>query len=132
MSKFIAMLEDDSDDRYLTSDTLSELKIDVPVKYFSSSTELIRSLQTDARPALILLDYNSTPDNAREVLAKIKADETLKEIPVVVLSDNDWDSYKKQCYASGASSFIKKPDTIEKTREKIATFFKYWFEVAEL
>ena len=55
MSKFIAMLEDDSDDRYLTSDTLSELKIDVPVKYFSSSTELIRSLQTDARPALILL-----------------------------------------------------------------------------
>jgi CheY-like chemotaxis protein len=132
MNKFVAMLEDDSDDRYLTGETLAELHIDVPVKYFSSSGELLQFLANNPKPSLILLDYNSTPENAKQVLAKIKADRNLNEIPVVILSDNDLPAYKNECYALGASSFIKKPDTIEKTREKIATFFKYWLEVAEV
>jgi hypothetical protein len=32
----------------------------------------------------------------------------------------------------GAASFIKKPDTHQQTQQKIGTFFKYWFEVAEV
>ena len=131
MNKFVVMLEDDSDDRYLTTETLSELRIDIPVKYFSSSRELMRFLYGNAKPSLILLDYNSTPENAKQLLARIKMDSNLNEIPVVILSDNDLAAYKNECYALGASSFIKKPDNIKETQDKIATFFKYWFEVAE-
>ena len=132
MNKLVVMLEDDSDDRYLTSETLAELNIDVPVKFFSSSNELLEFLKNNTKPSLILLDYNSTPENAKQVLQRIKSDNNLKEIPVVVLSDNDLPAYKKECYALGASSFIKKPDNVKETQEKIATFFKYWFEVAEV
>ena len=41
MQKSIVMLEDDRDDRYLTSEVLSELKIGVPVQFFSTSTDLM-------------------------------------------------------------------------------------------
>jgi two-component system, response regulator len=132
MNKFVAMLEDDSDDRYLTSETLAELNIDVPIHYYSSSQDLLASLSNDPKPSLILLDYNSIPENAKEVLKKIRQDSGLSEIPVVVLSDTDLPAYKNQCYALGASSFIKKPDNLEETQKKIGTFFKYWFEVAEV
>ena len=71
-------------------------------------------------------------ENAKQVLQKVKANAAWSEIPVVILSDSDQDIYKNECYALGAASFIKKPGNIKDTSSKIATFFKYWFEVAEV
>jgi hypothetical protein len=45
MNKMIYMLEDDSDDRYLTEETLSDLHITVPVKFFSNSNDLFSALE---------------------------------------------------------------------------------------
>lgn len=132
MEKYVLMLEDDSDDRSLVKETLSELNMDVTIKYFSSSTDLFKFLSSGEKPALILLDYNATPDNGIDVLKKLKSNKEFSQIPAVILSDNDMPHYRNECYANGASSFIKKPDTLEATHQKIGTFFKYWFEVAEV
>jgi CheY-like chemotaxis protein len=132
MSKYVLMLEDDSDDQSLVKETLSELKMEIPIKYFSSSTDLFSFLSAGEKPSLILLDYNATPDNGIDVLKKLKSDKEYSQIPTVILSDNDLPHYRNESYANGASSFIKKPDTLEATHQKIGTFFKYWFEVAEV
>ncbi len=126
------MLEDDSDDRYLVREVLADLGIDVPVRFFTESHELFEFLGRAEKPSLILVDYNAVPDNGIEVLKKLKNDESYREIPVAILSDSDLAKYRGECYALGASTFIKKPDTLEATKEKIGTFFKYWFEVAEV
>ena len=132
MSKYVLMLEDDTDDRYITSETLSELEIPIPIKFFSNSDEVFKFLATSEKPSLLLVDFNSTPDNGFEVLKKLKSSDQYKEIPVVILSDNNIPQYRTKCYAHGAASFIKKPDTHDDTKKKIGTFFKYWFEVAEV
>lgn len=137
--RYIFMLEDDDDDRNLVVTALKELginnndlDIDIEVQYFSTSHQLMQALRTSPMPSLILIDYNSTPDNGLAVLKSIKADASYNEIPVVILSENDLDQYKKECYANGASSFIRKPDNVKDTSKKIETFFKYWFEVVEV
>jgi CheY-like chemotaxis protein len=132
MNKLVVMLEDDSDDRYLTGEILAELGIDVPVRFFSKSNELLDFLSGPEKPSLILLDYNAAPDNGITVLQKLKSDPATKEIPVVILSDNDLQPYRSESYRNGASSFIKKPASMEQTRQKIGTFFRYWFDVAEV
>jgi CheY-like chemotaxis protein len=132
MSKFVLMLEDDTDDRYITSETLSELGINIEIKFFSNSNEVFKFLSTSDKPVLMLIDFNATPENGIEVLKKLKSNEQYKEIPVVILSDNNIPQYRTKAYANGAASFIKKPDTHQQTREKIETFFRYWFEVAEV
>lgn len=132
MQRAIWIVEDDSDDRYLTEETLSELGITVPVKFLSSSNELFQSLLSVETPLLILIDYNLTPDNGLEVLKKIKDSETFSRVPVVILSDSTLPQYRDACYKHGAASFIKKPATMEGTQHKIGTFFKYWTEVAEM
>jgi CheY-like chemotaxis protein len=132
MSKYVLMLEDDTDDRYITSETLSELGIDIDIKFFSNSNEVFKFLSTSEKPVLMLIDFNATPENGIEVLKKLKISEQYKEIPVVILSDNNIPQYRTKAYANGAASFIKKPDTHQQTREKIETFFRYWFEVAEV
>ena len=132
MNRYVLMLEDDTDDRYITNETLSELGIDIPIKFLSNSREVFDFLSREEKPSLILVDYNATPDNGIEVLKKLKANDLHKDIPVVILSDNNIPHYRNKCYEHGAASFIKKPDTDNATRQKIGTFFKYWFEVAEV
>jgi CheY-like chemotaxis protein len=126
------MLEDDSDDRYITQTALSELDLDIDITFFSNSNEFLSSLAIAPRPSLLLVDYNSTPENGFEVLKKIKAIQSIREVPVIILSDSSSDKYRAECYAYGASSFIIKPQTVEATAHKIETFFKYWFTVAEV
>ena len=132
MNRFVLMLESDSDDRYLMNQTLSELGLDVPVKFFTDSRAFFDFLSRSDRPSLILIDYNSVPDNGLKVLKQLKCDPAFNDIPVVILSDSDDPRYKDECYEYGASSFIKKPDKMEATREKIASFFNYWFKVVEI
>jgi len=132
MDRFVLMLEGDNDDRYITQQTLSELNINIPIKFLSNSKELFNFLSLSAKPVLLLIDYNSTPDNGIEVLKKLKSNPIYSDIPVVILSDSDHPKYKNLCYQLGASSFIKKPDTLEATNKKIASFFNYWFNVVEV
>jgi CheY-like chemotaxis protein len=126
----IAMLEDDSDDRYLTSEVVNDLGFDLQIAFFSNSNELLAGLET-ARPDLILVDYNSTPQNGIEVLRILKANAHLAAIPLVILSDSKLAKYKTECYRAGANGFVIKPASLLETRKKIRSFFTYWTEVAE-
>ena len=130
--KLIYMLEDDSDDVYITETTIKELCIPVALKVFSKSDEFLHFLFTAEKASLILIDYNSNPDNGVEVLKMIKADTLHKSTPVVILSDNTFKEYKDECYALGASSFIQKPSQMNKTTEVIGRFFDYWITIAEV
>jgi CheY-like chemotaxis protein len=132
MQPYVLMIEDDKDDRYLTEETLGELNIEIPIKFLADSSNLFEYLSSATKPSLILMDYNVVPENSISILKKLKHDEKFRTIPVVILSENNLPQYKKECYEAGASSFIKKPETIEGTKQKIASFFNYWFEVAEL
>ena len=124
------MLEDDSDDRYLTREVLDDLDFDLTIDFFSNSNDLFAGLQ-NTKPDLILVDYNSTPQNGIEVLRKLKASDNLRSVPVVVLSDSSLPKYKTECYTEGASGFVIKPSSMEETKKKINLFFTYWTEVAE-
>ena len=126
------MLEGDGDDRYFTQQTISDFQIDVTIKFSSDSIEFFKFLSEHEKPALMLIDYNSVPENGIEVLKKLKSDANYNDIPVVILSDNSLPKYKNECYRHGASSFIKKPDSAEATNKKIAAFFNYWFNVVEV
>jgi CheY-like chemotaxis protein len=126
----IAMLEDDSDDRYLTSEVLNDLNFNLQIDFYSSSNDLLAKIST-LKPDLILVDYNSTPQNGIEVLRTIKANNDLSSIPLVILSDSKLSKYKAECYCEGANGFVVKPTSLTETKKKIRSFFIYWTEVAE-
>jgi CheY-like chemotaxis protein len=132
MDKYVILLEEDTDDQSLVRDTMSELDLDIPIQFFSDSEQMFLFLESKGKPSLILVDYNSAPESGIDVLKKLKSMKEFSEIPVVILSESDHPFYKNECYAHGASSFIKKPDTMEGTRKKIGTFFNYWLDVVEV
>ena len=131
MSTLIYMLEDDSDDRYLTDEVVTELEMDIRIEYFSSTTSLLEALEKKS-PALILADYNSSPENGLQLLEILKNNAVAKAVPVVILTENNYPGLRKNCYAAGASSVICKPRDMVETRHRIRTFFEYWLNVAEV
>ncbi len=128
---FVLMLEEDPDDRQITESALLDLGFDVPVKYVKYSTELFEALKAEEKPSLILIDYNSTPASATEVLKELRSDADCKHIPTVVLGEGLSEKFIKECYQLGANSYITKPASAKGTKDKIETFFKYWMNVAE-
>lgn len=84
------------------------------------------------RPGLIVLDLNLPGTDGREVLRRIKEDEKLKTIPVVVFTTSDNPKDVAECYQYGANSYIVKPINFARLKRDIQILVDYWFEVIVL
>lgn len=88
--------------------------------------------KTAPRPGLILLDLNLPGTDGREVLSKIKQDENLKKIPVVVFTTSNNPKDIEACYQQGVNSYIIKPMDFKLLKRSIQTLLSYWFEITML
>ncbi len=78
------------------------------------------------RPNLILLDLRLPKMNGMEVLEKIKQDERLRKIPVVVLTVSTDEEEMVRAYDSGAAGFLNKPIFPEHFDRLLSTVLEYW------
>ncbi len=138
----IVIAEDDPDDRFLAKEALDESRLANQVQFVEDGEELLEYLRREgryadhddhgARTGLILLDLNMPRKDGREALREIKADPTLRRIPVVVLTTSKSDEDIVRSYNLGVNSFITKPVTFEGLVEVMRTVGKYWFQIVEL
>ncbi|MBC7952575.1 MAG: response regulator, partial [Rhodospirillaceae bacterium] len=84
------------------------------------------------RPDVILLDLNLPGRSGHEILEEMKADRSLRGIPVVVLSTSEAERDVLKSYQLGANSFISKPMDIEDFARAIHAVQDYWFRLAKL
>lgn len=84
------------------------------------------------RPAIVLLDLKLPGTDGLEVLKQIRANESLRRIPVIVVTTSADERDIEQCYARGANTYIQKPMNLVRFFEAIARLHEYWFETAIL
>ncbi|MGV0103531.1 Response regulator [Nostoc sp. DSM 114160] len=84
------------------------------------------------RPGLIVLDLNLPGTDGREVLRRIKQDDNLKMIPVVVFTTSNNPKDIEVCYQYGVNSYIVKPINFAQLKRDIQMLVEYWFEVTTL
>lgn len=137
----ILMADDDPDDCMLAQEALAESRLANDLHFVSDGEELLDYLyrrgkyaqpHSAPRPGLILLDLNMPRKDGREALKQIKADPTLRHIPIVVLTTSKTEVDIYRSYDLGANSFITKPVTFSSLIEVMKTLRKYWFEIVEL
>jgi CheY-like chemotaxis protein len=138
----ILICDDDEDDRLLTQQALEDAHISNALRFVEDGEQCLDYLyQRGAfggeiglapRPGLILLDLNMPKLGGREVLAAIKADPALRDIPVVVLSTSRYEEDIARSYQLGVNSFITKPVTFSGLVEAMNVLGRYWLEIVEL
>mgnify|MGYP001567063853 FL=1 len=78
------------------------------------------------RPHLMLLDLRLPKVDGLEVLRRIKGDEELKKMPVVVLTTSGAESDVVNAYTNGAGSYLVKPVDFKKFSSLLEAFGFYW------
>lgn len=84
------------------------------------------------RPDLILLDLNLPRKDGREVLAEIKADDSLKHIPVVILTTSQAEEDVVKAYVNYANCYITKPVDFNRFVEVVKSIEDFWLVVVRL
>ena len=137
----ILLVDDNPDDYEATFRGLRKNHLLNPVAWCQSGQEAKDYLYREGkyavdesvtRPIMILLDLNMPGLDGRELLGIIKQHQTLKSIPVVVLTTSKDPRDIDECYALGASTYIQKPVSFEGLTQAIKTMKDYWFGIAVL
>jgi chemotaxis family two-component system response regulator Rcp1 len=84
------------------------------------------------RPNLILLDLNLPKKSGREVLAAIKSDNSLRTIPVIILTTSDLDSNVTDAYYHCANCYLIKPIEFDEFVEMVKAIGTFWLSVVAL
>lgn len=116
----ILLAEDNEGDVLLAKIALKEAKIQNTLSIAKDGEEALDYLykrngfENAKVPDLIFLDLNMPKKGGREVLDEIKSNETLKHIPVVILTSSQAEQDLVKTYDLNSSSYVIKPVNLEK------------------
>lgn len=74
-----------------------------------STAEAAREQAKQLRPDLIVSDINLGTENGLELIAEIKRDEALADIPVIFLSGAQIPNIIRRAHAAGGTYYLRKP-----------------------
>ena len=134
----ILLVEDNPDDVLITRRAWKKGDIKNPLIVVDDGEKALKFLRKEGEyknaptPCLILLDLKMPRSDGFEVLETIKADDTMKIIPVIVLTSSDRDLDIERAYQLGCNSYIVKPLSFENFVKAIIEIEHYWLTISEL
>ena len=138
LDNVILLVEDNPKDEALTLRALKKPNIANEVVVARDGAEAIDYLfaaRSDGTlnplPRLVLLDLKLPKLDGHEVLARIRADERTRLLPVVILTTSVEDSDRSRGYQLGANSYVRKPVDFTKFADAIIQLGLYWLVLNE-
>ena len=134
----ILLVEDNPGDVRLTQEAFREARMPIKINVAMDGEEAIAYLrhqppfQNSTRPDLILLDLNIPKKDGREVLAEIKADPFLHDIPVVVLTTSNAEQDIQKTYNLEVNAYINKPVDFDRFYDIVQKIEDFWLMTAIL
>ena len=84
--------------------------------------EALETLKTQA-VGLILSDINMPNMDGLELVSQLKADESLKKLPIIMVSTEGSQSKVLEAVERGAAGYVRKPFTADQIKEKLGGYF---------
>ena len=134
----ILLVEDNEGDARLAIEALRDAKVRNNLSWVKDGIEALAYLRNEGeyagslRPDVILLDLNLPKKDGREVLAEVKEDESLRRIPVVVLTVSQADEDIIRSYDLHANCFISKPIDLEQFMRVVQAVEDFWLTIVKL
>ncbi len=134
----ILLAEDNDDDILLIQESFADAKVVNVLNVVRDGEEAMAYLRREGEyqdavmPGLLLLDINMPKKNGFEVLREIKADPSLRHLPVVMLTTSQNETDVVRSYSEGACSYIMKPAKFEELRRVVKRFALYWALVVRI
>ncbi|MSQ14449.1 MAG: response regulator [Dehalococcoidia bacterium] len=138
MPPTILLVEDNPGDARLAKEALAEGNGSTQLFTVDDGAEALAYLERRApyqnaiMPDLILLDLNLPRIDGREVLKYIKESESLRSIPVVVLTTSSSHEDIMNSYEQHANCYVTKPIELDEFFDTIHKIQSFWLHTAKL
>jgi two-component system response regulator len=136
--KIILLVEDNADDEVLTLRALKKNNISNEVVVARNGVEALDYLfgtgtyagrNLNIVPQVVLLDLKLPKLDGLEVLRRLRANESTKLLPVVILTSSDEEQDRFNSYGLGANSYVRKPVDFNQFSEAVRQLGLYWLVV---
>ncbi len=134
----LLLIEDGEADQQLVARALQSAKIKTDLYIVDNGEDGLAFLRGDGkhsgspRPDLILLDLNLPRIDGKQVLREIRADEKLREIPVVMLTTSSEERDIVESYRLGVNAYITKPMEAHDFMDSVQKLEEFWFDLVLL
>lgn len=134
----ILLVEDNPGDVRLTQEALKQGSTPHQLEVATDGEEALDYLfqedehATAQRPDLVLLDLNLPKCDGREVLERVKADPSLRQIPIVILTTSEAAEDVRHAYEHNANCYITKPVDLDDFLDVVQGIEAFWLQVARL
>jgi len=134
----VLLVEDSAGDARLTQEAFCDADPTIRWHVATDGVEAMAFLNRTGdhssalRPDLILLDLNLPKMDGREVLARVKDNENLKSIPIVILTTSDAEADIVSSYRLHANCFMSKPVQLEDFETLVKSINDFWLTRVKL
>ena len=137
----ILLVEDNPDDELLTIRAFKRHHIVNSIDVVRDGQEALDYLQCQGEwtsrescepPQVVLLDLKLPKIDGLEVLRRMRADDKLRMIPVVVLTSSSEESDIAASYDLGANSYVRKPVDFAQFGDAVRDLGLYWLMLNEV
>lgn len=130
----ILLAEDSLADAEMAIDALREANLANAIVHVEDGVEAMAYLlrqgafadREPGNPAVLLLDIKMPRMDGLEVLQRIRDNEDLKQIPVVILSSSREESDLARSWNLGVNAYVVKPVDINQFFEAVKTLGRFW------
>jgi CheY-like chemotaxis protein len=133
----LLVVEDSDEDFEILHLLMQQLQVRNPVYRFKNGDQVLDFLYREGEyqandpallplPSVILLDLNLPGTDGREILAQVKQDDGLREIPIVVFTTSTNPKDIEFCYQRGANGYLVKPVDAQELEKRVEAFVEFW------
>lgn len=132
----ILVVDDNDDDATLFQESLADVKGIRVAQILDNADDALLFLRKQGpysqarRPDMVVLDIHMPHKTGLSLLEEIQADDTLRRLPIVMLTASRQDEDIWNAYSRGSCSFMEKPAKYEWLRELSSRFANYWTRLA--
>lgn len=134
----VVLVEDNPGDALITEEAFEQAKVAINLVVCEDGPIALAHLEatTEATgppmPDLILLDLNLPGMSGLQVLERIRTNDDLKHIPVIVMTSSTAPEDVLAAYRGHANSFISKPVRPQEFLDAVKSLESYWLTVVRL
>ncbi len=140
---FVLVAEDSKFDQMILKRAFVAGGIEADLHFVANGEDLLAYLdqvgrttaddQTDRpQPGIVLLDLHMPRMDGREAVRRIRQDDRLKLLPLVMLTTSDDEGHVQELYALGVNSYLVKPNDFEVLVATVRQLNDYWFGTVRL
>lgn len=133
------LLVDDNEDQYLVMQAAVDLaKLPLDLIWLDGAAKCLDYVhrrppfESAKTPDLLLVDLHMPSMNGFDVLQQLKAQDTLRSIPLIIMSTSSNPSDMKRTYELGCNAYMQKPIDLGQLVEALRLLHQFWDKVAWL